>query len=103
MLLTNTSAKRKIIDTQRKSLILESENIKKRQSVYEEFDEDESRHEHDLALKDSVIEHYNSLSDFQPVKALKKSTSKKNIKIPVVSTRFIKLSLIFTESLLCTC
>jgi hypothetical protein len=66
-MLTNTTEKRRLIDEQQKSLMRESELKKQKQSVYEDFDEDESRHAHDLAWKESIVEHYNSFNELMPL------------------------------------
>ncbi len=82
MMQTNTPAKRKLIDEQRKSLLREFELKRQNQSVYEDFDEDKSRHEHDLALQESIVEHY----ELMPLKkSRKKLETTKNIKLPEVS------------------
>ena len=60
--LHNTPSKRKSISSQRKMLELESIKLKKKRSCYEEFDEDESRREHDKATVEAVMEHYQALS-----------------------------------------
>ena len=88
MSLQNTPSKRKSIEAQRKILELESTELKKKRSHYEEFDEDDSRQRHDEATLDAVIEHYETVATTSKKK-------KKKIEVIYIKAHIRKYALNF--------